>query len=92
VADPWTADFDGDGVSNSDEFLQGTDPLSAAAAAADGDANGLPDDWEQWYFHRIGVDPHAMAPGGSMTNLQHFTLGSNPQHRVCKSLSVNWFA
>ena len=76
VADPWTADFDGDGVGNGDELLQGTDPLSAA----DSGANGLPDDWEQCYFHRIGVDPRAMAPGGGMTNLQHFTLGSNPHH------------
>ena len=76
VADPWTADFDGDGVSNGDELLQGTDPLSAA----DGDANGLPDDWEQCYFHRMGVDLHAMAPGSGMTNLQHFSLGSNPHN------------
>ena len=76
VADPWTADFDVDGVSNGDELLQGTDPLSAA----DGDANSLPDDWEQFYFQRIGVDPHATAPGGGMTTLQHFTLGSNPTH------------
>jgi pimeloyl-ACP methyl ester carboxylesterase len=76
LADPWTADFDGDGVGNGDELLRGTDPLSAA----DVDANGLPDDWEQCYFHRIGVDPRATAPGGGMTNLQHFTLGSNPNH------------
>jgi hypothetical protein len=76
VADPWTADFDGDGVGNGDELLQGTDPLSAA----DADTNGLPDDWEQFYFHQIGVDPHATAPGGGMTNLQHFALGSNPNH------------
>jgi hypothetical protein len=78
VADPWTADFDGDGVGNGDELLRGTDPLSAA----DGDASGLPDDWEQCYFQRIGVDPHATAPGGGMTNLQHFTLGSNPNHPI----------
>ncbi len=28
--DPFNADFDGDGVSNWDELMQGTDPLSAA--------------------------------------------------------------
>ena len=76
AADPWTADFDGDRVGNGDELLQGTDPLSAA----DADANGLPDDWEQFYFGHSGVDPQAIAPGGEMTNLQHFTLGSNPNN------------
>ena len=41
TTDPSNADFDGDGVSNYNELLQGTDPLSAAM-----DANGLPFDWE----------------------------------------------
>ena len=73
--DPYTADFDGDQIGNWDELLQGTDPL----AAADTDANGLPDDWEKFYFGQTGVDPNAAAPGGGgLTNLQHFQLGSNP--------------
>ena len=73
--DPYTADFDGDQIGNWDELLQGTDPL----AAADTDANGLPDDWEKFYFGQTGADPNAAAPGGGgLTNLQHFQLGSNP--------------
>ena len=73
--DPYTADFDGDQIGNWDELLQGTDPL----AAADTDANGLPDDWEKFYFGQTGVDPNAAVPGGGgLTNLQHFQLGSNP--------------
>ena len=76
TSDPINADFDGDKVSNNDELLQGTDPLSAA----DTDANGLPDDWEKFYFGHTGVDPNATAPGGGMTNLQHFELGSNPNN------------
>ena len=38
TTDPFNDDFDGDKVSNWNELLQGTDPLSAA----DTDANGLP--------------------------------------------------
>ena len=76
TTDPFTADFDGDKVSNYDELLQGTDPLSAA----DTDASGLPDDWEKFYFGHLGVDPNAVAPGGGMTNQQHFDLGSNPNN------------
>ena len=73
--DPYTADFDGDQIGNWDELLQGTDPL----AAANTDANGLPDDWEKFYFGQTEVDPNAGAPGGGgLTNLQHFQLGSNP--------------
>ena len=76
TSDPFNADFDGDKVGNWDELLQGTDPLSAA----DTDGNGLPDDWEKFYFGHIGVDPNATAPGGGMTNLQHFELGTNPNN------------
>ena len=74
--DPFNDDFDGDKVSNIDEVTLGTNPLSAA----DTDANGLPDDWERFYFGYIGVAPNATAPGGGMTNLQHFQLGSNPNN------------
>jgi hypothetical protein len=76
TSDPFNDDFDGDKISNSDEVVLGTDPLSAV----DPDANGLPDDWERFYFGHTGVDPNATAPGGGMTNLQHFQLGSNPNN------------
>ena len=75
TTDPFNDDFDGDKVSNWNELLQGTDPLSAA----DTDANGLPDDWEKFYFGHLGVAPNAEAPGGGRTNLQHFQLGTNPK-------------
>jgi len=76
TSDPFNDDFDGDKISNYDEVVFGTDPLSAV----DTDANGLPDDWERFYFGHTGVDPNATAPGGGMTNLQHFQLGSNPNN------------
>ena len=40
--DPFTRDSDGDGISDYDELLQGTDPL----VNVDTNGNGLPDDWE----------------------------------------------
>jgi hypothetical protein len=76
TSNPFNDDFDGDKISNFDEVVLGTDPLSAV----DTDSNGLPDDWERFYFGHIGVDPNATAPGGDMTNLQHFALGSNPNN------------
>jgi hypothetical protein len=74
--DPFNDDFDGDKVSNLDEVTLGTNPL----AAADTDTDGLPDDWERFYFGHTGADPNATAPGQGMTNLQHFELGSNPNN------------
>ena len=73
--DPFNDDFDGDGVSNWDELQQGTDPLAIEGLAA----NGIPDAWEMQYFGHTGVDPYALAPGGSgLTNLQTYRLGLNP--------------
>ena len=74
--DPFNDDFDGDKVSNIEEVTLGTNPLSAA----DSDTDGLPDDWERFYFGHTGADPNATAPGQGMTNLQHFELGSNPNN------------
>lgn len=75
TADPFNDDFDGDGVGNYDELLQGTDPLSWR----DTDHNGIPDDWELYYFGHIGVDPNAQAPGGSgLTILQAYQQHGNP--------------
>ena len=75
TADPFTADFDGDHIGNWAELLQGTDPLSAV----DTDGSDLPDDWEQFYFGHLGVDPNAPSPGdSSMTNLHKFLKDLNP--------------
>lgn len=75
TSDPFNNDFDSDGVSNWDELLQGTNPLFAALDPA----NGLPLDWEQFYFGHTGVDPNALAPrGDGLTNLQAFQHRLNP--------------
>lgn len=56
VADPYAADFDGDGVSNIDEVLQGSSPFDAL----DLDGNMLPDDWET-FIGISGLSLSAMA-------------------------------
>lgn len=72
--DPFNDDFDGDGVSNYNEVLQNTDPLSANL-----DANGLPLDWERFYGVPVGIDATAPAPrGDGLSYLQAFELGLNP--------------
>ena len=68
------ADFDGDGVGNLDELLQGTDPFSAA----DQDENGLPDDWETKYFGATGQSASADADGDGLTNAQELVAGTDP--------------
>lgn len=76
ATDPNSADFDGDGVSNYDELLQGTDPLSSV----DSDNDGLPDDWET----RFGLNPFDPADatadidGDGRTSLQEFHDRSDP--------------
>lgn len=75
TSDPWNADFDGDGVGNNAELLQGTDPL----AWSDTDSNGLPDDWELYYFGYIGVSAGGDEDGDGLTNLQEWQQKSDPQ-------------
>lgn len=74
TSDPANDDFDGDGVSNLDEVVQGTDPLSAA----DLDGSGLPDDWETRYFGAHGQDPDADPDGDGIKNKYEAMLGTSP--------------
>ena len=71
--DPFDADFDGDGISNWNELLQGTDPL-----VANFDNNGLPSDWEAFYGIAPGTDPNSMPDGDGMTLLQKYQQGIVP--------------
>ena len=73
---PSLADFDGDRISNLDEVTQGTNPL----LAPDTNSNGLPDDWETFYFGAIGQNPNADPDGDGLTNLQEWQAakGLNP--------------
>lgn len=72
--DPFLGDFDGDRINNYDELYHGTDPLSWG----DTDSNLLPDDWEQFYFGQVGVNPAGNADGDGANNLLEFQRGTNP--------------
>jgi hypothetical protein len=59
---PYNADTDGDGISDSDEILFGTDPLTANGSwKLDTDNDGLPDNYET----QVGLNPNSAetAPG-----------------------------
>lgn len=70
---PFTADFDGDGVSNYDELQQRTDPFSATL-----DTNGLPLDWEIHYFGHTGVPANGDDDQDGVTNIQEFANRTDP--------------
>ena len=71
---PFTADFDSDGVGNYNELMQGTDPLSAQM-----DANGLPFDWETYFNIPFGTPSGNLASvGNGLTLLQCYQQKANP--------------
>ncbi len=73
-------DFDGDGVSNLDEFILGLDPTDASSM----DADSIPDDWE--ILHGLdttpGVDSSANdADADGATDVSEFTNSTDPAYR-----------
>jgi hypothetical protein len=81
ASDPSDApqDPDDDGVSNTDEFTQGTDPTNGPPPP-DTDADGMPDDWEAFY----GLNPSDPSDAtqdpddDGVTNADEFTQGTDP--------------
>ncbi len=73
--DPFSDDFDGDGISNWDEFQAGTDPLNP-----DTDGDGIPDGWEV----ANGLDPldpadaDADPDGDGFSNRVEYQAGLDP--------------
>ena len=56
TSDPWNADFDGDDIGNQDELTQDTDPF----AFDDLNGNGIPDDWESFWYDQFAVFPKSI--------------------------------
>lgn len=73
--DPETDDFDSDEVPNLSEVTQGTNPL----AWKDDDGDGLPDDWEKFYFGNLGFDGTGNPDGDAWNNLSEYLGGTHPQ-------------
>jgi hypothetical protein len=46
---------------------------------ADTDGNGLPDAWEQQWFHQAGIDASGDADRDGVSNATEFLLGTNPR-------------
>lgn len=72
--DPFDVDFDGDGVSNWDELLQGTDPLVKLLDPV----NNLPLDWEKFYGVAQGTPANSYYDGDGLTLLQKYQQGLAP--------------
>ncbi|GAA5481477.1 hypothetical protein [Haloferula sargassicola] len=75
-------DFDGDGSTNLQEFLAGSDPTDFYSTAADTDGDGMTDTWEVQYFGDLSHDgtADADANGGpdGLTDYDEFLEGTDP--------------
>ena len=68
-------DFDGDGVTDLDEFNAGSDPTQS-----DGDGDGMPDAWEIEYGTNPGADDAHLDPDGDgVTNFAEYLAGTDPR-------------
>ena len=89
---PAAADADGDGAALAEEGRRKTDPLeidsdrdgvddlrdTAPTSAADSDSDGLPDDWERFWFGNLAQSGTDDPDGDGRLNAQEFRELTNP--------------
>ena len=78
LAQPGTADPDGDGASNAAEYAAGSVPTNRASTPADTDADGLPDVWEQTWFSSLAFNAGDDPDGDHFSNLQEYAASTSP--------------
>lgn len=52
--------------------------LTVHIPIVDLDGNGLPDDWETWFFGFVGVDPNGDDDGDGLSNWAEYRAGTDP--------------
>lgn len=90
LSDPWEITYfgnlssgfgddpDGDGKSNYEEYIGGSDPTNPASVPGDVDGDGLPDSWELSNFGNLAQTASGDPDGDGATNLQEYLAGSQP--------------
>ncbi len=81
LAESAQGDFDGDGYSNEEEFIAGTEANNAVSqpeVSSDGDGDGMPDAWELMYFNTLDQDASTDFDGDGLLDLKEYQLGHSP--------------
>ncbi len=76
---------DGDGVTNEEEHAAGTNP----AENNDSDEDGMPDDWERFYFGDLDAFPENDFDGDGISNMLEFQMETSPVEYVL-DLKAGW--
>jgi len=75
-------DYSGNGhhgtLVNGPQWVDGHIPVGGATPAADSDADGLPDSWEQTFFGNLNQTGSGDPDGDGRTNAQEYADGTNP--------------
>ncbi len=82
--DPFTGDFDGDGINNQDELILGLNPLKA-----DTDGDGIPDGYEVANgLNPLVNDATVDSDGDGRANITEYLANTNPQTAEVQPLAA----